>query len=245
MDIIDLSLLFSLAFAGGAVNSVAGGGTFLTFPALMLLGLTPIQANVTSTIALWPGTVSSAYAYRREWSQQREILPALLIISIIGAAAGTLTLLYTPERTFERLVPWLLLAASLIFAFGGRIIARAHFLRRPAVARPLQLAIAFYGGYFGAGIGILMLAMLQLMGLSHIHRMNALKTVLGTAINGVAVAIFVVSGAVVWSVAWIMVAGAVAGGWAGAHFAQKLPPARVRKGVCAVAFAMTAYFFLK
>lgn len=245
MNIIDIISLFCVAALGGAINSVAGGGTFLTFPVLMMLGLSPIQANVTSTIALWPGSVASAYAYRREWLQSRDILPALLAISLTGGALGAIVLLATPERTFEGLVPWLLLAAALIFTFGNKVIARVHFIRRPAYARAMQCFVAFYGGYFGAGIGILMLAMLQLMGLSHIHRMNALKTVLGSAINAVAVLIFIVFGAVVWDAAWIMVAGAITGGFIGAHLAQKLPPQPVRHGVSAIAFAMTLYFFVK
>lgn len=227
------------------MNSVAGGGTFLTFPLLSMLGFTPSQGNVLSTIALWPGTVASAFAYRREWREQREILPALLLISVCGAVIGAGIFLLTPEQSFARMVPWLLLAATLIFTFGRYVIARAHFIRRPGVARLMQFGIAVYGGYFGAGIGILMLAMLQLMGLSHIHRMNALKTLLGTAINGVTVAVFLLFADIDWRIAAIMAAGAVAGGYAGAHFAQKLPPAPVRLMVSAIGFSMTGYFFLR
>ena len=244
MGLDEALLLFAAAGLGGAINSVAGGGTFLTFPTLMLGGLSPVQANVTSTVALWPGSLSSAAAYRDEWKRDRAILPALILISILGSTAGAFTLLYTPERTFAKLVPWLLLAAAMIFTFGRWVIARAHFIRHPVVARAIQLLIAFYGGYFGAGIGILMLAMLQLMGFTHIHRMNALKTVLGGVINAVAVLIFVASGAVVWRAAAVMIVGAVAGGYAGAHVARKLPPEPVRIGVSIIAFAMTGYFFL-
>lgn len=245
MNTLDIIMLFLAAMTGGAINSVAGGGTFLVFPMLMFSGLSPIQANVTSTIALWPGSVASTFAYKREWSAQKEMLPALMVISIVGAGLGAWVLLTTPEQIFEKLVPWLLLAATLIFTFGRFIIARLPFIRRPAVARAMQFGIAFYGGYFGAGIGILMLAMLQLMGLSNIHRMNALKAWLGSAINAVSVVMFVLSGMVVWSVAWVMIAGAVIGGYFGAAVAQKFPPEPVRWFVSAIGVAMTIYFFMK
>lgn len=245
MDYIEIISLSAVAVAAGVINAVAGGGTFLTFPVLVMAGLSPLQANVTSTIALWPGSVASAVAYRGEWMQQKEALPRLMLISIAGSALGAAVLLTTPEQRFETLVPWLLLAATLIFTFGPLIIARVHFIRHPKVACVLQCAIAFYGGYFGAGIGILMLAMLQLMGVSAIHRMNALKTVLGSTINAVAVLIFVASGTVVWSAATVMLAGAIAGGYFGAAAAQTWPPAPVRRLVSIIGFAMTAGFFLK
>lgn len=244
MNYLDYMAAFAVAGVGSAINSVAGGGTFLTFPVLMFLGLSPVQANVTSTIALWPGSIASAVAYRRSWMQQKHLLPLLLVISVAGGALGALVLLHTPERQFAALVPWLLLAATLIFTFGRRVIARLHLLRRPGVARGMQFAIACYGGYFGAGIGILMLAMLQLIGLSDIHRMNALKAVLGSAINAVAVLIFITSGAVVWGVGLVMLAGALLGGYAGAALAQRCPPAPVRWLVSCIGFSMTAWFFL-
>lgn len=244
MTLIDFLQLFGVAGLAGAINSVAGGGTFLTFPVLMLLGLSPVQANVTSTVALWPGSVASAVAYRKEWMSERARLPLLLLISLTGSGLGAWTLMVAPERVFEHLVPWLLLVATLIFAFGQHILRRAAFLQRPAVARAVQFIIAFYGGYFGAGIGILMLAMLQLLGETHIHRMNALKTVLGSAINAVAVGIFIVMGGVVWDVGLVMLAGAVLGGFAGAHYAQKVDARHIRRGVLCVAVGMTAWFFL-
>lgn len=245
MEFIDYFTFFACAALGGAINSVAGGGTFLTFPVLIWAGLTPLQANVTSTIALWPGSVASAAAYRQEWRQQKEILPALMAISIAGSALGAAILLLAPERVFESLVPWLLLAATLIFTFGRRAMHALKLTGHPLAARVMQFAVAVYGGYFGAGIGILMLAMLQLMGLHHIHRMNALKTVLGSTINAVAVFVFVAFGAVVWPVALVMVAGAIAGGYVGAWGAQKLPPEPVRWMVSGIGFATTAYFFLQ
>ncbi len=264
MTFIDYLFAFAVAALGGAVNSVAGGGTFLTFPTLIFLGLSPLQANITSTIALWPGSVASAVAYRREWNKERAQLPMLLAISLAGAAVGAGVLLLTPEQRFAQLVPWLLLIATLIFTFGSTVIRHPRLARgsRASVKHPgsskipafagmtgkkggviLQFFIAFYGGYFGAGIGILMLAMLQLMGLENIHRMNALKTVLGSAINAVAVVIFLFSGMVVWGIGLVMLAGAVAGGWYGASLAQRFSPARVRLLVIVIAWGMTGWFF--
>ncbi len=253
MTLHDAILLFFAAGLGGAINSVAGGGTFLTFPALMLAGYTPIEANIASTLALWPGSVASAVAYRREWREHRHILPPLLAISLVGGIAGALILLKTPEATFRGMVPWLLLAATLIFTFGSTLIGWLNRLTRHNTEQPsrlrilgtriMQFTIALYGGYFGAGIGILMLAMLQLMGYTHIHRMNALKTVLGSAINAASVFIFVFSGAVPWTPTLVMLAGGIGGGYLGAHYALKVKPAYVRLLVSCIGAAMTAYFF--
>lgn len=251
MDLFTYIMLFAAAALAGAINSVAGGGTFLTFPLMMQAGLTPIQANVTSTIALWPGSLSGAAAYRQEWREHRVMLKSLLIISVAGGALGSVILLTTPEQVFRGMVPWLLLSATLIFTFGRSVIARLHHAHpdgetsrsRSLAARFMQFAIAVYGGYFGAGIGILMLAMLQLMGMTHIHRMNGLKTVLGSAINGVTVLIFVLFADVIWPVALVMVVGAVIGGYWGAAYARKLPPSLVRGFVSGIGFAMTAYYF--
>lgn len=238
-----------LSGLGGAINAVAGGGSFLVFPALVLTGMSPIHANATTTMALWPGSVSGAYAYRRQLGTGND-LKSLIILSLLGSAVGAAILLLTPEETFRDLIPWLLLAATLIFAFGKRTI---EWLRlsgeatplRKACARSLQLGIGLYGGYFGAGIGILMLAMLQLLGFHEIHRMNAIKTILGSAINGLAVVIFIFAGVIVWDKAGIMLIGGILGGWLGAHGAQKLPAAWVRGFVVFVGTVMTIFFFCK
>ena len=249
MNLLDISLFFVIPAIAAAINSVAGGGTFLTFPVFIFYGLTPLQANVMSTIALWPGTISSTYGYRKELATDRKRLIPLLVICIIGGTAGSLTLLYTPEITFRRLVPWLLLAATIIFTFGRYVIACLHkrfphSKEQPVVTMFLQLVIAFYGGYFGAGIGILMLAMLQLMGLSDIHKMNALKTLLAGAINMATVVIFILAGAVMWNLAAVMVAGGIFGGYVGARMALKVAPQHIRTLVSVIGFLMTAYFFL-
>lgn len=253
MELLHFILLFGAALLAGAINSVAGGGTFFAFPALIFAGVPPIAANATATIAVWPGALASAIAYRRELQQYGRRLPLLVTISVLGGGIGALVLLNTPSQTFEFLIPWLLLIATALFAFGRTIstslrqrfalLAKEDGKLALAASILLQLGIAVYGGYFGAGIGILMLAMLALLGMTHIHEMNALKTLLGTCINGIAVIIFIVCDAVYWSQASVMIAGAIAGGYLGAHYARRLPPEWVRKFVVATAVLMTAYFF--
>lgn len=247
MELLDIVLYFSVASAAASINSVAGGGTFIVFPILILNGLTPIQANITSTIALWPGAVTSALTYRTQRAYDKKTLMPLMITSIIGGAIGTFILLETPERTFTFLVPWLLLVATAIFTFGSHGVAwlRKHTAgRHQFMAIVFQLLIAVYGGYFGAGIGMLMLAMLQIMGHSDIHRMNGLKSVLGSTINAVAVFIFLFSGKVVWDAAVVLLLGAVFGGYFGTRLALKLSPQKVRNLVSVIGFSMAAYFFL-
>ena len=260
MDLPDIVLYFAVAALGGAVNAVAGGGTFLTFPILIMNGMGSIAANVTSTIALWPGSVASAMAYKHQREIDRKKFIPFIIISILGSALGTAILLLTPETTFKGLVPWLLLVATLIFTFGAlprRGNNKAATSSNPAILQPalitsalrweglvLQFVIAVYGGYFGAGQGVLMLAALQFMGFTHIHQMNALKTVLGSSINAVAVLVFLFSGKVVWDVAVVMIAGAILGGYFGARWSLRVSPQIIRLLVSVTGFAMSAYFFL-
>ena len=249
MEWLQILLLIGSGFLAGVINSVAGGGTFFTFPALIFAGVSPIMANVTSTIAVWPGAVSSAVAYRKQLSLQRKDMLALMLTSLIGGGIGAVILLITPVQTFEALIPWLMLVATLLFAFGDKLRKEINEMDRVNYRSPksvgLQMAIALYGGYFGAGIGILMLAMLNLLGLRDIHQMNALKTVLGSAINGVAVVIFIFSGYVDWLAASIMVVAAIIGGYFGACYAQKMPKIWVKRFVIIVGFIMTAWFFSK
>jgi uncharacterized protein len=250
MDYIDLFLFFGVSLIAGAINSVAGGGTFLTFPFFILTGLSPLTANVMSTIALWPGAVASAFAYRKQLTLPRAKLKEFILVSMIGCLVGTTLLLALPEKSFETAVPWLLLFATLLFTFGGRSIRWFHSLSATAgstshmVGLALQFVIAIYGGYFGAGQGILMLAMLQLLGMHHIHQMNAVKSLLGASINVVAFTIFVVTGKVVWALAPVMIAGAIVGGYLGSHGAMRVSPQKVRGFVSAIGFIMTGYFFL-
>lgn len=254
MTVFEGFLLFLAAVGGGALNSVAGGGSFLTFPMLLFVGVPPIPANATSTVALWPGTVASATAYRNEIRAERPRLLALSLVSLLGGFLGARLLLSTPQETFEDMIPWLLLAATLVFAFGGSIVSRLRARRAdagPQRDRPhrvlglvVQFVIAVYGGFFGGGIGILMLAALSVTGMQHIHAMNGLKNWLGACINGIAVVTFIVAGAVLWPQAVVMVTGSVAGGYGGASLARRIAPAHVRRFVIGVGVAMTAYFFI-
>jgi hypothetical protein len=250
--IIENVVLFASAVVGGGLNSVAGGGSFLTFPALIVSGVAPIKANATSTVALWPGSLASVGAYRRELASIRHG-KLLSVISLVGGLLGALLLLRTPSATFSALIPYLLLLATALFAFNGPIKGYMATVFKPAeeakdnLPVPLlvsQLAIAVYGGFFGGGIGILMLAALGLLGLDNIHEMNAIKTLLASCINGIAVATFIIAGAVVWPQALLMLVGAVIGGYAGAATARKLNERLVRRFVIAVGCAMTIYFFV-
>src|SRR5713101_5421607 len=250
-------VLFIAAMLGGGLNSVAGGGSFITFPSLIFSGVPPIQANATSTVALWPGSLASVGAYRKEIAKQNRVLMLVLVsTSLVGGILGAVLLLRTSQSTFVRLIPYLLLLATVLFAFSPLITARLHkrepttkethisWLRLVGISL-LQLIIAIYGGYFGGGIGIMMLASLGIMGMENIHEMNALKTVLQSSINGVAVITFIIKGAVFWPQALVMVAGAIMGGYGGAYFARKLDARVVRAFVILVGTSMTIYFFLR
>ncbi len=246
-------VLFLAAIFAGALNSVAGGGSFVSFPALLAVGVPAINANATNTIALWPGSLASAIAYRGELQPQRHIMITFGAASLVGGLLGALLLLRTPEATFLHLLPFLLLIATLLFTFGGRVTARLRQRSGHMVISPwvmviglglVQLVIATYGGFFGAGIGIMMLACLTLMGMEHIHAMNALKTLLSVLINGVAVVAFVLARAIFWPEAIVMIAGAILGGYGGARTAQRIDPLLVRRFVIAIGFSLTVYFFI-
>lgn len=234
------------------MNAVAGGGSFVAFPALLFTGVPPIPANATNTFSLWVGTAASGGAYRNRLVTPRRILMPLLIMSAIGGLAGALLLIKTPAHTFLRLIPWLMLAATLLFTFGKyltRYISAnlSHSASNAAIggASAVELLVATYGGYFGGGIGIMNLALFSALGMTDIHAMNALKVALVTVINGVATLTFVVNGAVKWHQAIVMTIGAAGGGYLAAHFAQKVPPVYVRALVIVIGFGMTIYFFMK
>lgn len=247
--------LFVSAFLAGIINSVAGGGSFLTFPALLFVGIPPIQSNATSTAAVWPGTVASLFAYRKVFTfEARRLLVPLLVTGIIGGVLGAQILLYTPQATFLKLVPWLLLAATLLFLASGRITrwVRGRTEKHKGGDRWLtygglfvELFIAMYVGYFGAGVGILILALLALLGMENIHAMNGMKNLLVGVVNGVALAIFIYSKVVVWPQALLMLVAASIGGYGGAYVAQKIDPKYVRRLVIVVGFGMSAYFFIR
>ncbi len=248
-QLLPLSVFFGVSFVAAAINSVAGGGTFLTFPVFILNGLTAPQANIMSTIALWPGVVASMAGYRNEFPRDKRRLWKMMAVGGACGAAGALWFLVTPEVTFTRLVPWLLLAATLIFTFGRRLTVQLEQVTIPPVLRRalaflLLVATGIYGGYFGAGIGILTLAMLELLGFTHIHQMNAVKTLFTSIINLGTLVIFLLLADIIWHLAAVMIAGAVLGGYVGARTALKVSPQKVRLLVSSIGFVMTAYFFL-
>jgi uncharacterized membrane protein YfcA len=255
--LLDFVVLSVAAFVAGAINSVAGGGTLITFPALVsVLGHDPLSqviANATNTVALCPGSATGAWAYRRELGAARGWLQLLLAPSVLGGIAGAIALVYAPENVFALLVPWLILAATLLFLLQPSI-ARWTGIGRPQpspstmriiATLAFQFLVALYGGYFGAGIGILTLSALALMGLSDIHQMNAVKTVLATSINGVAVVIFIVEDKVDWQLGLPMIATGMLGGYLGARVARSLNRNLVRRVVVAIGFSLAAYYFWK
>jgi len=242
--------LFFAGALGGAINAVAGGGSFISFPALLFSGVDPIRANATNTLALWVGTSASGSAYKNRVKLPQRVMLPLIVTSILGGLAGAVLLIRTPSQTFLHLLPWLLLGATLLFAFGKHLTKRiavniTHDTGNSAIiiASIFELAVAIYGGYFGGGIGIMNLAMLAALGMTDIHAMNYLKVVLGSIINGVATVTFILTKAIVWPQALVMTAGALIGGYASAHFAQQLPQIWVRRFVIFSGLAMTLYFF--
>ncbi|GAC1349106.1 MAG: sulfite exporter TauE/SafE family protein [Ktedonobacteraceae bacterium] len=255
MTFLQMIILFVAAVLGGTLNAVAGGGTFITLPALIFTAVQPIEANATSTVALWPGSIASTWAYRKELAKQgRTLLVVLGVTSLVGGVLGAELLINTSQATFVKLLPYLLLLATVLFTVSGPITARLRKGSKKMDRLPwygiagialLQLVIAVYGGYFGGGIGILMLATLGVMGMQNIHEMNAMKTLLTTFINGVAVFIFILKGIVLWPQAILMVVGAIIGGYAGAYYARKLDPRWVRGFVIVVGVSMTIYFFVR
>ncbi len=269
-----LVALAAVSFVAGAVNSVAGGGTILTFPVLAaILPTDParlVVANATSTIGLWPGSVAAAWAYRGERVGQPPWAVWLVVPSVVGAILGAVLVLVLPPQWFTACVPWLILTAAVVFALQPQLSKLGSAASRPSravvpsssgadasmapatsrlvLACLLQFIVAVYGGYFGAGIGILMLAVLGVLGLGDIHRLNAVKNVLATVINGAAAGLFtagsfVGSQDVSWPHAAIMAVAAVLGSFAGAGVARRLPAPLVRRGVALIGFALAAYYF--
>jgi uncharacterized protein len=242
------------AFAAGAINSIAGGGTLLSFPALVWIGVNPVMANATNSFALWPGSMAAMIGFRRELANVRRWLLLLTIPAFVGSAAGAVLLLHTSMTTFNHLVPFLILGATLLLAAQEVIarrlglVARAHENPTPGWVTFVflfQLLVGIYGGYFGAGMGILMLAALGLIGLTDIHEMNGLKNLLTICINGVAAIYFAYSGAVIWREGFIMAVAAVIGGYLGARMAHRFGETFVRRAVVVIGLAMGIALFFK
>jgi uncharacterized membrane protein YfcA len=240
------------AFIAGAINSVAGGGTLVSVPTLIWLGIPAINANATSTIALWPGSLGGAWGFRRELADADRRLLALVVPSTIGGLTGAVLLHYTPADLFDRLIPGLILFATCLFMAQEPIQrrfnltalheARSHWL---SWAMLFQLGVGIYGGYFGAGIGIMMLAALSLMGHTDIHQMNGVKNLLTVCVSGMAAFYLAFTGLVFWPEAAAMAVGAIAGGAFGAGAARRLGRRIVRRVVIAIGFGMALAMFLR
>jgi uncharacterized membrane protein YfcA len=267
MTPLELAILCVAAALGGAVNAVAGGGTLLTFPAVqaaltaaalagtrqLTVAEAAVIANATSTFALMPGAVASFWGYRSEMGQVRQWAVWLVGPSLVGGIIGAMLLTRLPAEAFEMLVPWLILTAATLFAFQP-LIARWTGIGKPHAAPErstlvgilfFQFLVGIYGGYFGAGMGILMLSALALMGLTDIHAMNGLKNFLGSIINGIAVVIFIVEGKVDWPLASIMAVSAIIGGYVGASTAKRMDRNIVRAIVVVIGYTLTAYYFAR
>lgn len=241
------------AVAGGAINSIAGGGTLVTFPSLVALGIPPLVANTTNTMALWPGALGSLWGYRGRLEGMRSWLVRFSVPSALGGLTGGWLLLTTGQDRFAAIVPYLVLAATVLFMLNGPV---GRWLRsRPGGEAPrdhtgalffvTQFLVGVYGGYFGAGIGILMLAVLGLSGLTDIHQMNGIKAWAGMLINVVAALLFAVRGAVLWPLALVMAAGAIAGGYVGSRLAQRVSQAAVRRTVVLVGLGSFVWLLVR
>jgi uncharacterized protein len=254
MSAVDILTMAAAAAAAGAINAVAGGGTLLTFPVLLLLGTRPVVANATSTLALVIGTAGSIFGFRHQISAVKPWLSRFLPVSILGGWLGSILLTQTSDRVFGQLVPFLILFATCLFLaqgafrrFAGMSDGKSYSLaphhRAVGAAVLFQFAVAVYGGYFGAGIGILMLASLGFLGLSDLHEMNALKNVLGSLINVVAALWFTGAGLIDWPKAAVMTVGALAGYFLGAHYSQRIRQQLLRHLITAIGFTISAVMF--
>lgn len=239
-------LLMAAAFAAGVINSVAGGGSFLTFPSLVFAGVPAVIANASSTVALVPSALTAAYSYRTDiQTLQEKRIKSWFIVSLIGGALGAGLLLVTSDKTFRQIAPWLLLFATLVFAFGAQISTafRGRLHGDQTLMLCLLFPVAVYGGYFGGGIGIMILAAFRLYGLTDIHGMNGVKTILSGALNAIAALIFIAAHQVSWVPTLVMMAAGIVGGYVGPVIARRMPQKVIRGVVIVVGMLMTVYFF--
>jgi uncharacterized membrane protein YfcA len=252
--VLHYAVIAVAAFVAGAINSIAGGGTLISFPALVWIGVNPVMANATNCLALWPGSFAAMIGYRNDLAKIRRWLLLLTIPAFAGGAAGAVMLMHTSTKTFSQLVPFLILGATLLLAVQEvitrrlGIVARAH--EKPTAGWVtfvfvFQFLVGIYGGYFGGGIGILMLAALGFIGLTDMHEMNGLKNLLAICINGIAAIYFAISRAVLWTDGGIMAVAAIAGGYLGARMAKRLGRTFVRRAVVVIGLAMGIALFFK
>lgn len=239
-------LLAGAGLLAGAMNAVAGGGSFVSLPALIAAGVPSVNANASSTVALIPGAITSGFAYRRNFRAFSNIsIPALVVVSLVGGLLGAVLLLVTPQTVFDGALPWLLLIGSTTFAFGrqaGRWL-RERISIGPMLSLSVQFLLGIYGGYFGGAVGIMMMAAWSLLGATDLHAMNATRTMIVGATNAVAAVIFIVGGLIVWPQTLVMLIAASVGGYAGAAVTRGLDPEKARIAISALNFTMTALFF--
>jgi hypothetical protein len=255
MDFPHLAIIFAAGAIAGVMNSIAGGGTIITFPALIFAGIAPIPANATSTFALLPSALGYTFGYRKNIRTVWHWIKKFAIVSMTGGFLGGFLLVHTPPATFNWLVPFLILLATVLFTAHSFFARKFSFetgedqggdrLRWIVGAVAFQFVVSVYGGYFGAGIGILMLATLGMLGIGSIHEMNTVKGILGFLINVIATIYFVATGLVNWPAAGVMAFGSVLGGYSGAHFAQRIPQRTVRHLITAIGMLLTLVMFIK
>lgn len=243
-------VLLAAAFVAGALNAVAGGGSFLTLPALVLTGVPPVMANATGTVALLPGYLAGAWGFREDWQAPPGLtLTRLMGLSVLGGALGAAALLFTPDAAFRRIVPWLLLAATAMFAMAPRLREwTSRATGGPAAPSAWKaaagvLAVAAYGGYFNGGLGILLLALFGLLGQTQLNAMNGMKNLVSAVLTAIAVLIYAAGGLVLWPQALMMMVAATLGGYGGARVARRIPAPWLRAGIVTTGLVMAALFF--
>ena len=245
----DIALLLGAAFVAGALNAVAGGGSFLTLPALVFVGVPPVVANATGTVALLPGYLAGAWGFREDLAPPPSLsLRAVVLLSLVGGSAGAGLLLLTSDSVFQRIVPWLLLVATALFALAPQLRAwSGHQGTAPATWKAAlgMLAVAAYGGYFNGGLGILLLALLGLLGQTQLNAMNGMKNLVSALLTAIAVGIYAAGGIVQWRLALLMMVAATLGGYGGARVARRLPATVLRWGIVATGLVMAGLFFAR
>lgn len=239
-------IIFLAGLAAGVMNAIAGGGSFISVPALIYVGIPSVSANMSSTVALYPGSITSAWAYRGNLQTILNIsVKALFAATLAGGFAGAMLLLLTPSSSFDKILPWLLLLGSVAFAFGpwiGKCLQR-HWRPNTAFLLSAQFLLGIYGGYFGGAVGIMMMAVWSVMGLNDLRAMNAIKVILVAAANTIAVLCFAFAGSVAWRGTLIMLLAAALGGYVGARVALRLSGSQIRIGISVINFMITAAFF--